>query len=397
MCLVIGPNIDVRNMISRSVLPATRARYESANLDWLAFRTNNNGTIHLDPYNLQGSNLSMILLVLEYMVYLEKDKHYNGNLISRLLTGLGYHCKLHVVHANVMTHPSISAARQAIAPIVLQRNGADKIMGLNLEMLQWLRTTFWLNGSMDQRMIYMAVATGYNFTLRPGHVAYMGLSAEDHRYRFGDVSVESENGGTLYSLEEWWNSGIDRETRIPVGLLILRIDSSKSHGSRHGGDGRLHFISLGNEFEDQYFSDFLEWLELCGLSLIAINRAKNKKMKSEGDLPMLQRPLFSRIHPTTFLYKRNIAKDLTESIKASAVAFDFNPKSFTARSLRIGGCTTAAGAGASAEAIQSATGHKNFDTTLIYTRPTNLHVNSLGYGSSVSVQDIRRMTANNHG
>ena len=84
----------------------------------------------------------MVLLVLEYMVYLEKDKQYKSNLISRLLTGsLGYHCKLHVGHANVMTHSSISAARQAIAPIVLQRNGADKIMGLNLEMLQWLRST----------------------------------------------------------------------------------------------------------------------------------------------------------------------------------------------------------------------------------------------------------------
>ena len=112
---------------------------------------------------------------------------------------------------------------------------------------------------------------------------------------------------------------------------------------------------------------------------------------------MLQRSLFSRIHPTTLLYKRNYAKDLIETIKASAVAFDFNPKSFTARSLRIGDCTTAAGAGASAEAIQSATEHKNFDTTLMYTRPTNLHVNSLGYGSSVSVQEIRRMTAKNYG
>ena len=86
---------------------------------------------------------------------------------------------------------------------------------------------------------------------------------------------------------------------IPVGLLILRIDSSKSHGSRNGGDGRLHFISLGNEFEDQYFSDFLEWLELCGLSLIAINRAKNKKMKSEGDLPMLQQI------PTAFVFSNS--------------------------------------------------------------------------------------------
>ena len=198
MCLVIGPNLDVRSMISRSVLPATRARYESTNLDWLSFRTNDNGILHPDPYNLNGSNLSMVLLVLEYMVYLEKYKQYNGSLISRLLTGLGYHCKVHVVHASVMTHPSISSARQAIAPIVSQRNGADKIMGLNLEMLQWLRSTIWINGTIDQRMT----------------------------------------------------------------------------------------------------------------------------------------SLFSRIHPTTFLYKRNYAKDLTEAIKASAVAFDFNPKSFRARSLR---------------------------------------------------------------
>ena len=117
----------------------------------------------------------------------------------------------------------------------------------------------------DQRMSYIAITTGYNYTLRPGHITFMGRGVEDHRYLLGDITIEALRDGHMYSFEEWISSGADSGTRIVIGLIILRLDSSKSHGARHGGDGTLSFVGPENVFEiQQFFEDFVSWLGECG-------------------------------------------------------------------------------------------------------------------------------------
>ena len=243
-------------------------------------------------------------------------------------------------------------------------------------------------------MTYLAIATGYNFTLRPGHITYMGPTATDHRYRFGDVTIEALEDGHFVSLIEWVESGLVSGERTPVGVFILKTESSKTHGVRAGGDVKLNFICRGNDFENQYFEYFSEWLSLCGVDVDAKHRGDLEN--AEAKLPVLQRPLFSRIHPISRLYKRSIVKEITNAIRQAAEAFGLDRRAFTGRSLRIGGCTTAVAAGASSEEVLRATGHANVETSRIYTRTTKHKATSLGYGLSVGVQDIRRMTVSKH-
>ena len=105
-------------------------------------------------------------------------------------------------------------------------------------------------------------------------------------------------------------NGTDSWSAFSSGIIILRIDSSKSHGKRNGGVSSLNFICTGNEFESQYFEDFVQWLTICGL----IGKPK-WKVNSEGSPPVLQRPLFSRIHPETKLFKESIVKDISTALK----------------------------------------------------------------------------------
>jgi len=383
-----SPSEKIQNMVARAVLPGTRAQYLASNLSWRKFRLEQHG-VEEDVYNNYGSYNSMVLLVLDWMVWLEEIQGHSGSLIGRLITGLTFFVRCQVIHATIFTHPSIIAARKAIAPVQVRRGGHKVVMGLNLDMLQQLRTTLWLSGSLDDQMTYISIATGYNFTMRPGHITYMGPAVNDHRYLVGDLTVEAMVDGTMHSFAEWMASGSDTTPLFEVSIFILRTDTSKTHGRRYGGDGSLNFICPGNTFETEYFEDFQQWLKICGLSRPAIPR---RGEVNEGNLPTLERPLFARVHPDTQLFRKSILKDITTALKACASQLGLSRASFTGKSLRIGGTTTAVAAGASSEEITRATGHANVDTSKFYTRSTRHTHTSLGYGPSVGVQDIKRMT-----
>ena len=384
-----GVTPGIQNMLANSVLPGTRRQYNLAEENWKLFRQQH-GDGMVDPFNLRGTRESMVILILEWFQWLQEVEKFPASVIGRMASGLNFHCEIRVVHAGVFDHPSIIRARKSVAPTAERKAANEQIMGINLELVQGLRNQLWIGGTVDQRMTYIAIATGYNYTLRPGHITFMGRGVEDHRYLLGDITIEALMDGRMYSFEDWISSGVDSGTRIAIGLIILRLDSSKSHGARRGGDGTLSFVGPGNVFESQFFEDFVSWLEECGLEREAIQRGK-KKISEEGTRPILQRPIFSRIHSTTGLFKMSRSKDVTTAIKAGAELCGLPASSFTAKSMRIGGCTTAVAAGASSDDIQRATGHASVTTSLIYTRRTRHQATSLGYGSSVSVQDLKRM------
>jgi hypothetical protein len=267
-------------------------------------------------------------------------------------------------------------------------------MGISLDMVQHMRNTLWLSGNIDSQMTYIAIATGFNFTMRPGHITYMGPGKTDHRYLVGDITLETEDGTKLYSFTEWMDTFVGGISTVQIGIIILRVDSSKSHGTRYGGDGSLNFICPGNEFEDQYFDDFMFWLQHCGLQGMAGHSGSSAI--SEGKLPTLQRPLFSRIHSVTKRFKKSISKDISDALKTCAEQLGLQRQSFSGKSLRIGGCTTAVASGASSDEILRATGHAGIKTSLIYTRSTQHKSTSFGYGETVGVQDLKRMTVKRH-
>ena len=385
--MVTRASVEVQDLIARSVLPSTRLQYVAADLAWKKFREETKGGLG-DLYNCDGSTRSMVLLVLEWIVWMESKQGYPPLLIQKLMTGFAFYCKLNVVHAGVTEHKSIVGARKAAAPARLRVSGGRRILGVTLEMMSDLRELLWVKGTLDQKMTYIALATGYNFTLRPGHVTYMGPTVNDHRYLFGDVTVESDLDGTLLSAAEWLTSGVDVGTRVAVAVIILRIDSSKSHNARNGGDGSLNFISPGNDFETQYYEDFLEWLGIAG---VLLNPRKRNRGVKEFPTAM-ERPLFSRVHPITRMFKMSIVKDLTGALKACGETYGFERSVFTGKSLRIGGTTTAVASGASSDDILRATGHAHVQTSQIYTRSTKHKATSFGYGDTVGMQDLKRMT-----
>ena len=384
---------EVREMISRSVIPSTRAKYESVELSWKNFRLEKFENV-IDVFNCEGSELSMVLLVLDWMLWMEKEMCYSPGVIGKMLTGMGFLLNCYVVHAGAMKHPSISRAKAAIAPVQARNSGEDNKMGISLDMVQCLRETLWLSGNIDQQMTYIAIATGYNFTTRPGHITYMGPGVTDHRYRVGDITLESEDGSKLFSFLEWLNTIVEGVATVPIGIIILRIESSKSHGARSGGDGTLNFICPGNEFENQYFEDMIFWLQHCGLQ--GTPKPVKGETVSEGSLPVFQRPLFSRIHPVTKRFKKSISREISEALKTVAENIGLQRKSFSGKSLRIGGCTTAVASGANSDEILRATGHAGIETSRIYTRSTQHKSTSFGFGDTVGVQDIKRMTLKRH-
>ena len=384
-------SVEVQELIARSVLPTTRLQYVAADLAWKKFREETQGIVE-DIYNCDGTQQSMVMLILEWIVWMESKQGYPPALIQKLMTGLSFYCRLHVVHASVTEHESIVGARKAAAPARLRSSGGARILGVTLDMMMILRAHLWVNGSLDHKMTYIALATGYNFTMRPGHVTYMGRRVTDHRYLMADVSVECEVDGKLLSVVEWLATGEDVGSRLAVTVVILRVDSSKSHGNRNGGDGSLNFISPGNEAETQYFNDFLEWLDIAGLHLEPIRGNQRHRVYPRA----LERPLFSRVHPITRLFKMSIVKNLTDALKACGESLGFERHVFTGRSLRIGGTTTAVASGASSDEITRATGHAHVETSRIYTRSTKHKATSFGYGDTVGTQDLKRMTVVRH-
>ena len=384
---------EVRKMISRSVIPSTRAKYESVELSWKKFRVEKCGNM-LDVFNCEGSELSMVLMVLDWMLWMEKEMCYSPGVIGKMLTGMGFLLNCYVIHADAMKHPSISRARTAIAPSQARNSGGDNKMGISLDMVQRLRETLWMSGNIDQQMTYIAIATGYNFTTRPGHITYMGPDATDHRYQVGDITLESEDGSKLFSFLEWLETIVGGVSTVPIGIIILRINSSKSHGAKSGGDGTLNFICPGNEFECQYFEDMIFWLQRCGLH--GTPKLVKGETASEGSLPVFQRPLFSRIHPVTNRFKKSISREISDALKTVAENVGLQRKSFSGKSLRIGGCTTAVASGANSDEILRATGHAGIETSRIYTRSTQHKSTSFGFGDTVGIKDIKRMTLKRH-
>ena len=112
---------EIRDMIARSVISSTRAKYVSVELTWKRFRFDKYGIVD-DMFNCNGTYLSMVFLVLEWMRWMEKDMEFSMNVIGKMMTGMVFVLSCYVVHADVMLHPSIVRARKAIAPLQARRN-----------------------------------------------------------------------------------------------------------------------------------------------------------------------------------------------------------------------------------------------------------------------------------
>ncbi len=131
---------EIRDMIARSVIPSTRAKYVSVELTWKRFRFDKYGIVD-DIFNCNGSELSMVFLVVEWMRWMEKDMEFPMNVIGKMMTGMVFILSCYVVHANVMLHPSIVRARKAIAPQQTRRSGTDNKKGRDIGYVTTLKTS----------------------------------------------------------------------------------------------------------------------------------------------------------------------------------------------------------------------------------------------------------------
>jgi hypothetical protein len=79
----------VQELIARSVLPTTRLQYVAADLAWKKFREETQGIVE-DIYNCDGTQQSMVMLILEWIVWMESKQGYPPALIQKLMTGLSF-------------------------------------------------------------------------------------------------------------------------------------------------------------------------------------------------------------------------------------------------------------------------------------------------------------------
>ena len=79
-------SVEVQELIARSVLPTTRRQYVAADLAWRKFREETQGNVE-DIYNCYGTQQSMVMLILEWIVWMESKQGYPPALIQKFDDG----------------------------------------------------------------------------------------------------------------------------------------------------------------------------------------------------------------------------------------------------------------------------------------------------------------------
>ena len=245
---------------------------------------------------------------------------------------------------------------------------------LSLDMLLSARGSYWVNGDLKKRMLYIAMCVMMMRGLRVSHVANTGSvryaeGGRDHRFRLRDVSIDTSSHGLL-------SPGIWKSLGCPgVQALILRVPSSKTHGpelSKKVVPPMVLVSGLGSESEQQLMCDLVTWMSMSG-------------MTDPSDL------LFACLSPqNTKPYKMLMSQEVCQLVKSIALSFGFNPDHFSSRSIRIGANTELAAQGATDGERMSVLDHATLSVNSGYLRGLQVR-NPFSSDGSLRATDVVRM------
>ena len=299
-----------RLFLRRAVKTETLRKYDRLWNKWIEFekRIRRESTIRLDDE----------AITIHYIRWLTEEDNRRFDYVKDALAAIR-HGRITrgwgVVHLDSAAVGMAKAASRNAVPD-RQRNWETEErekLPITKEMIEWLRNESWSKG-VDDRMAYLGVVLGFHFMLRISEFAFTTKQADDHRFRVEDVFYYGEDGRQ-----------VKREGKV-ANVTIMKRTGKTNRGEK------IHRLTLcrSSRAETQLLEDFVAFAQ--------------ESQASRTD------PFFSRVKDGRS--KMLTSRMITDKTKLMARNFELNPKNFTTRSLRKGGCTSLRRAGMDPEVIR---------------------------------------------
>ena len=319
-------------------------------------------------------------------------------------TGLRFMFRNHITSLEPFSDESLTKAKESTLTKsnkeIRERKATYQILPLVINDLAELRQRFFMDASasLHERMTCVAIAAGFNVTLRIGEVAYGGpyekwvpdfqasdpvlLASErvtpplvwtevkgDHRLFLCDIYLE-DTTGVSYSYLQY----IDLAPEARPIIEYMKWDSGSTKSSRRQHDKLAYHFGRGSPLESQFLDDFLWFLHHRG--------------RTTADLQIFS--CVSHSKRADQLTKNLTERMVREMIKHLKASHGFDPRNFSGKSQRMGGATSYAASGRSTADTLANTGHKNLSTTLIYTNTAGTTGNALSNTAVITDKDLKR-------
>ena len=351
-------------MVAGAVTASTRANYGSASILWNRYGIEAGYNID-DPFLGALNDSDRSLTIARFLKWMVESQLVKTSVACRLLTGLRFHFVTHYQDVGVFSSDAVRMAKttaKRLEPTVLwlDRPNGQPPMPFVMELLDDLRASHWesfISATVDTKMVYIAVAFASNFGRRPGEVAWMGKSKADHRFCWEDVIFElkySESDTILADILTF-----TQYISLPLPrpeLELVRVTKRTSKMSAQDIDGQMLFIApvMGNAKMTQFFNDFLDWVNVCGVI-------------DENAM------VFSRVAYVSRNSRRSTPKMLTsqmfvEGMRTAGRRHGLPDACFTGKSPRINSVTNTSMAGHTTAHTKAITGHASDSAMNMYKR-----------------------------
>ena len=337
-----------------------------------------------DPYLSECSVSQATRWVMGFIVYLEDVMFFTGPQIVKSLTNLRGIIIIYGGCEVLFSSEAMKVARRSIrnihaslfAPSILLEETKKPVVQLPIcvEFMDRFREWYWHEGTVTEKMIYIASMVAFLRGLRISNVASTGPKSKDHRYYLRSVDLEIEQG--IVTVRTWKDLGSP-----PVLSVKLTCVSSKTHGPSHPSKKTVPPIvmiaDVGSRHEQLLMSDLVTWLNISG-------------MQESNDLLFAR---WDRVHnhkaPS---YKQLQSKDVSTALKRIASSFDMDPNQFSTRSIRIGSNVELSVQGVTDGQRMSCLGHVTLSSNVKYMRSlVTDDPNPLSEEGQLSMSGVKKM------
>jgi hypothetical protein len=357
----------------------TMAGFRTTEVIWLEFTNLRNFT---NPYLTCVDEGVAVIIILEFVVYLNETLTFTASQIVKSLTNLRGVILIHGGCASAFSSDALAIARRSVRNIsaslfkesIAIEEPKKPVVQLPVcvEFMDRFREQYWTNGSITQKMTYIASMISFLRGLRISNVAATGSKSIDHRYYLRSVHLEIEQG--IVSVSTW-------KTLNSPAVLSVRLvcESSKTHGSTKKKKSVAPIVMIagvGSPHEQLLMHDFVTWLHISGM--IHPHELLFARMEL---LP-------SRKTPT---YKQLQSKDVSTALKLISQSFNMNPTQFSTRSLRIGANVELTVQGSTDGQRMNCLDHVSLQSNVMYMRPLQSDPTPLSQGGALTMDNVKKI------
>ena len=320
---------------------------------------------------LEGLSLrTRLVLLINFM----DSENEVGHDHSKAMSAVRCHLRNNLQDTSYFDNELISTARRSLRPSsreLSERKARRVRLPTPYEFIIWLRTVYWDNGTIEERMCYLGIAISYNYGLRSSEYTHDDKLKGEHAVMAKDVFFVKANGSRLMPWEI--REGFQPES-IQNG--VLSIVSSKNIKD---GIARNLFLSRVSPVESQLLDDLLSWCHESRVKATDI--------------------FFSRYKPDnrgTVRRKQLIPRMVNMALKEAATTFGLPASMCSTHCNRIGctnGTTDLAAYGVQDGDLKKFVGWKS-DSSLLYQRGSEKDPSALragATGGTLTISDVANL------